>query len=151
MTSFPLLTLPILLMTIQKRFEQRPRRGRSPVDYGANLYIHMSLRPYIHPYTRRMLDISHKLTQASHVQRDEQMNIWTDRRRYRFSLYSTELHPLQFPQGRCPPHEIVTITKYQNRARLPMTISCLWATGFYYFRFHKSLHQTCFMLPTSIF
>ena len=31
---------------------------------------------------------------------------------------------------RCPAYITATITKYQSRARVPMTISCVWATGF---------------------
>ena len=30
---------------------------------------------------------------------------------------------------RCPAHITATIIKYQSRARVPMTISCLWVTG----------------------
>ena len=30
---------------------------------------------------------------------------------------------------RCPAHKTATITKYQSRARVPMTSSCLCATG----------------------
>ena len=33
-------------------------------------------------------------------------------------------------RSRCPAPITATITKYQSRARVPMTISCLWATGF---------------------
>ena len=32
-------------------------------------------------------------------------------------------------RSRCPAPITATITKYQSRARVPMTISCLWATG----------------------
>ena len=33
-------------------------------------------------------------------------------------------------QSRCPAPITATITKYQIRARVTMTISCLWAIGF---------------------
>ena len=33
-------------------------------------------------------------------------------------------------RSRCPSSITATITKYQSRARVPMTISCLWPTGF---------------------
>ena len=33
-------------------------------------------------------------------------------------------------RSRCPAPITATITKYQSRARVPMTISCLWATGY---------------------
>ena len=36
-------------------------------------------------------------------------------------------------RGRCPAYTIATIIKYQSRARVPMTISCLWATGSLFF------------------
>ena len=42
-------------------------------------------------------------------------------------------------RGRCPAYTIATIIKYQSRARVPMTISCLWATGFY--SIHPSMHR----------
>ena len=32
--------------------------------------------------------------------------------------------------GRCSTYITATIMKYQSKARVPMTISCLWATGF---------------------
>ena len=32
-------------------------------------------------------------------------------------------------RGRCPAYITSTIKRYQSRARVPMTISCLWATG----------------------
>ena len=32
-------------------------------------------------------------------------------------------------RSRCPAPITATITKYQSSARVPMTISCLWATG----------------------
>ena len=34
--------------------------------------------------------------------------------------------------GRCPAYLTATIMKCCSRARVPMTISCLWATGFFY-------------------
>ena len=43
--------------------------------------------------------------------------------------------------SRCPAYMIATITKYQSRARVPMTNSCLWATGY---------HQKRYFLITEI-
>ena len=45
--------------------------------------------------------------------------------------------------GRCPAYTIDTIQKYQSRARVPMTISCLWATGFNFFWFTLILGHFC--------
>ena len=45
--------------------------------------------------------------------------------------------------GHCPAYLTAAIRKYQSRARVPMTISCLWVTGFFlsgvYFYFLLSL------------
>ena len=41
-------------------------------------------------------------------------------------------------RSRCPTHITATITKYQSRARVPMTISCLWATGYSLFFFQNN-------------
>ena len=52
-----------------------------------------------------------------------------DGQMYRFCLYSTGLYPSGSLRGCCPAHIKATITKCQSRARVPMTISCLWATS----------------------
>ena len=41
-------------------------------------------------------------------------------------------------RGRCPAYLTATITKYQSRSRVPMTISCLRATGFFLWLFFPS-------------
>ena len=42
--------------------------------------------------------------------------------------------------GHCPAYLTAAIRKYQSRARVPMTISCLWVTGFF-------LSGVYFLLP----
>ena len=37
--------------------------------------------------------------------------------------------------SRCPAYMIAAITKYQSRGRVPMTNSCLWATGYHQKRY----------------
>ena len=41
-------------------------------------------------------------------------------------LYSTGYRPLW---GRCPAYFLTVIAMLIGRARVPLTISCLWATG----------------------
>ena len=61
---------------------------------------------------------------ASYGASKEPHGAQTDRQMYRFPLYSTGLHPLR---GRC--FAYCYHLEIPKQARVPMTISCLWATG----------------------
>ena len=102
-------------------FGQRVRR-----EPEGNLYIHTYNRP--------------SLTSSSVAGPD----LTEDRRTYgRYIHGGTDVWIYRFPcilkDCRCPAYITATITKYQSRARLPMTISCLWATGFNYY-YHQNMY-----------
>ena len=104
------------------------QRRQSPIEYRGNLYLFksalMSVRSPPWP-SGASLPVT--------------LRGWTDRQMYGHTdspyilqdfVYSCSLWSC------CPAHTTANATKYQSRARAPMTISCLWATAFFSFIFH---------------
>ena len=87
----------------------------------------MSVHPYVHPHIPPETGVSQKLAQASHGWMDMGRNEHTN---VQIPLFSTELCSLWSSSGRCSAQTIATLPKYHSRARVPLTISCLWATGY---------------------
>jgi len=95
-------------------FGQRTQRGRCPVEYRGNLCVHPSVCLSVCP--------PHPASQP--LKGSGQMDGQMDGRMHRFPLYSTEHRPLRF---RCPAYLETAIAMLKSRARVPLTIYCLWA------------------------
>ena len=134
------------------------RRGRSVVEKRGNLYVRPYVHTSAHPSPPappKLAQASQRLVQASQSQAQASQSRpqasqswaqasqswacelrWTDGRtggrrdrRTDSPCILQDFVPSSSLQGRCPAYIIAIITKYQSRAGVPMTISCLWGTG----------------------
>ena len=109
-------------------FGQRTQRGQCPVDYRGNLYVcprvHLSICPSVVPPSQPAV-IGLWMDRWMDRQTDRRMDGQTDGCTHRFPLYLTRHCPLWI---QCPAYFKTATAMLMGRARVPLTISRLWAT-----------------------
>ena len=93
-----------------------PKGGRCPVKYRGNQSIYPE--PDNDWLARKGEGQTDRWT-------DRRTDIWTDRHTHRFPPCSTGYRPLWV---RCPAYFQIATPMLLGRARVPLTISCLWAS-----------------------
>ena len=102
-------------------------QGESLHQYIIRPSVHLSVRMSPLKAPQRLAQASQKWMDGrtdGRMRRTDEMDGRTDS-----PCILQDFVPSGSLRGRCPAYTIATIIKYQSRARVPMTISCLWATG----------------------